>query len=74
MKRIIRRGDFILVIEGWRAKVYDRKSRKKLFEGSPERVFRELQEKIEGSLSVNGDFDFFGGAKRRRRRRDLWEF
>ena len=45
-----KRGDFVIKIEGNVAKVYDRKSRKKLFDGSVEDVLRDLQAKIEGEV------------------------
>lgn len=54
MTRLIRRGDFVIRIEGERAKVYDRKSRKKLFDGSIEDVFRDLNAKIEGEVVKAG--------------------
>lgn len=70
MAKVVKRGDFIIVIDGWHAKAYDRKTRKKLLEGAPDRVFRELEEKIEGSLAPFLDFDF----SKKKRRDKLWDF
>lgn len=57
MARVIKVGEFKIKIEGDRAKAYDIRSGRKLFDGAIEDVFRDIREKVEGEV-IN--------AKRRR--------
>ena len=71
-EQVFRYGEFIIVLKGDIATVYDRRTRMKVFKGELEQVIHELREKIEGSLNFN--FDFEPKGKKKKRGMWSWEF
>ena len=51
MVKVVKKGEFVIRIYGDHAKAYDRRSGRKLFDGSVEEVMRDIQAKIEGEMT-----------------------
>ena len=66
MKRI-HYGEYLIETDGRWARVFDKVSHRRLFEGDLDRVMRELEAKLEGALDFDLKLDFNGGSRRKKK-------